>query len=297
MKTLKKSSQRDSDVIALQNKLNLARAKVHGNWPALSPDGVFGTATENAVKAFQVYSNICRDGIVGSKTWEKLEETCTNKHLIEPALCDIYFNTDSKLFMCRITNDPDEDFGEDELKIDQTDQPNAAAFDYSILIPTPEMRNFAMTTTNNMVNVIGAETAIFEAKVLSYNEIWHVTRTRGVAFSWQSRWNNFGAKAVRARDVKPLMNARNFSNTLTKAGFVMVGADILLSGEIKPSHGINAFMLGLSFTGYGAIIAAGWLVIDMGVGGYNYFAHGEWESLSDKIDKKLGKIEMYEGLY
>lgn len=297
MKTLRKSAQRDPEVIVLQNKLNLARAKVHGNWPALSPDGIFGTSTENAVKAFQVYSNIGRDGIVGSKTWEKLEETCTNRHLIEPALSDFDYNTDSKLFMCRISNDPEEDLGEDEPMMEQTDRPDDVAFDYSILIPSPEMRSFAMTTTNNMVNGIGAETAIFEAKFLSYNEIWHVTRTRGVAFSWQSRWNNFGAKAVRARDIKPLMNARNLSTTLTKAGFVMVGADILLSGEIKPSHGINAFMLGLSFTGYGAIIAAGWVVVDLGVGGYNYFAHGEWQSLGDIIDKNVGTIEMYEGLY
>ncbi len=56
-------------------------------------------------------------------------------------------------------------------------------------------------------------------------------------------------------------------------------------------------MLGLSFTGYGAIIAAGWVVVDLGVGGYNYFAHGEWQSLGDIIDKNVGTIEMYEGLY
>jgi hypothetical protein len=35
----------------------------------------------------------------------------------------------------------------------------------------------------------------------------------------------------------------------------LIGADILLSGEIKPSHLINGAMLGVSTTGVGTIIA------------------------------------------
>lgn len=69
----------------------------------------------------------------------------------------------------------------------------------------------------------------------------------------------------------------------------MIGADILISGEIRPSHGINTFMLAISSTGVGAIVAAGWFAIDMSVGGYNWLAHGEFESLSDIIDKKIDK--------
>lgn len=297
MKTLRKSAQRDPEVIVLQNKLNLARAKVHGNWPALSPDGIYGSTTEDAVKAFQVYSNISRDGIVGSKTWEKLEEVCTNRHLIEPAISDFDFNTDSKLFMCRISNDPEEDEIDDNgstvIEAVQFDNLNQEI----VPIISPYVADTAMTLTNYTVGVVGAETTMFHAKYFTYNELWHLTKNKGLATAWQPRWNNAGAQYWRTQQLKPLAGARKFSGAVTKVGFVMVGADILLSGEIKPSHGINALMLGISFTGYGAIIAAGWVVVDLGVGGYNYFAHGKWESLGDIIDNNLGKIEMYEGLY
>lgn len=298
MKTLRKSPQKDLAVKDLQNKLNRARAKVHGNWPYLNPDGVFGNDTENAVKAFQCYSNISRDGIVGPKTWEKLEKVCNYRHLIEPALCDFSIDTNSRLFMLSITNDPDtNELSKNDSSLNQDN--NIDILNQDSIQNTPLYNaDTAMTLTNYFVNTVGAETALFHAKNLTYNEIWHLTKTRGLSTVWQqSRWNNAGAQYWRVQQLKPLASARKLSNTLTKAGFVLVGADILLSGEIKPSHGINAFMLGISFTGYGAIIAAGWLVIDLSVGGYNWLAHGEWESLGDKIDKKLGKIEMYEGLY
>lgn len=59
MKTIKKGSKGD-DVKTLQNCLGL------------KADGIFGTLTENAVKAFQKANNMVSDGIVGPKTWEKL---------------------------------------------------------------------------------------------------------------------------------------------------------------------------------------------------------------------------------
>ncbi len=54
--------------------------------------------------------------------------------------------------------------------------------------------------------------------------------------------------------------ARNISTKLTHAGAVLIGADILLSGEIKPSHLINGAMLGVSTTGVGTIIAGVWFI-------------------------------------
>lgn len=296
MKTLRKSVQKDQNVMTLQNKLNLARAKVHGNWPYLNPDGVFGQETENAVKAFQVYSNVSKDGIVGPKTWEKLEEVCTTRHLIEPAICDMNIDSNSRLFMLSITNDPEtEELDNDSSIVEDKEYDNSGQDRVPVI--SPYIADTAMTVTNYSVNIVGAETAMFHAKYFTYNELWHLTKTRGFTTVWQPRWNNVGAQYWRAQQLKPLAGARKFSGTLAKAGFFLIGTDILLSGEIKPSHGINAFMLGISFTGYGAIIAAGWLVIDLGVGGYNWVAHGEWESLGDKIDKKLGTFEMYEGLY
>lgn len=35
-------------------------------------DGIFGSATDEAVKAYQAENDLTVDGIVGSKTWEKL---------------------------------------------------------------------------------------------------------------------------------------------------------------------------------------------------------------------------------
>ena len=38
----------------------------------LKTDGIFGTKTEEAVEAFQADNGLVVDGVVGSKTWGKL---------------------------------------------------------------------------------------------------------------------------------------------------------------------------------------------------------------------------------
>ena len=38
------------------------------------PDGIFGVYTESAVKAFQVWAQVASDGVVGPRTWEKLDD-------------------------------------------------------------------------------------------------------------------------------------------------------------------------------------------------------------------------------
>jgi peptidoglycan hydrolase-like protein with peptidoglycan-binding domain len=53
---------RGSDVAALQNRLNALK------YNAGTPDGIFGAATENAVRTFQRAKGLTADGIVGSKT-------------------------------------------------------------------------------------------------------------------------------------------------------------------------------------------------------------------------------------
>ncbi len=55
----------------LQAKLN----RIRRNYPligSITEDGVFGTATENAVKTFQSIFNLAQDGIVGKATWYKI---------------------------------------------------------------------------------------------------------------------------------------------------------------------------------------------------------------------------------
>lgn len=59
---------RNSYVTILQNRLN---EKEKAN---LSVDGIFGAATQNAVKAFQKKYKLVVDSIVGEKTWKKLLE-------------------------------------------------------------------------------------------------------------------------------------------------------------------------------------------------------------------------------
>ncbi len=57
-----RNGSRGTDVRELQ--LNLG----------LNPDGIFGNGTESRVKVFQEKSGLANDGIVGKKTWEKMEE-------------------------------------------------------------------------------------------------------------------------------------------------------------------------------------------------------------------------------
>ena len=61
-----------NDVVVIQAMLN----RISRNYPAIpriSPvDGVFGSQTEEAVKAFQRIFNLTPDGIVGQGTWYKL---------------------------------------------------------------------------------------------------------------------------------------------------------------------------------------------------------------------------------
>ena len=49
-------------------------AKVYGSVPKITVDGVFGSGTETAVKAFQRYFGLTADGIVGKVTWNRLTD-------------------------------------------------------------------------------------------------------------------------------------------------------------------------------------------------------------------------------
>ncbi|UII31993.1 DUF6443 domain-containing protein [Fulvivirga ulvae] len=130
-----------------------------------------------------------------------------------------------------------------------------------------------------------------------WNEVWHKYQTT-TAWRWQtSRWNNFGAKAIRAKQVQTVAGARNLSSKLTKIGGGLIVADIALSGELKPSHAINTAMLGASTTGVGAIVAGVWFLADFGTMGVNYLINGEAKGIGDMIDESIGTYEMYEGIY
>jgi peptidoglycan hydrolase-like protein with peptidoglycan-binding domain len=60
------------EVVILQTRLN-----EDGADPALDVDGVFGSRTETAVKAFQTRHGLAVDGVVGIRTWGLLDELAT----------------------------------------------------------------------------------------------------------------------------------------------------------------------------------------------------------------------------
>ena len=90
---------------------------------------------------------------------------------------------------------------------------------------------------------------------------------------------------------------KNVGKVLNRAGGALIGADILMSGEIKPSHAINALMIGISGTGVGALIGGVWFLADFGTMGVNWALGNGAIGLGDMIDNTLGTYEMYEGLY
>ncbi len=134
-----------------------------------------------------------------------------------------------------------------------------------------------------------------------YNELWHKTKTRGVSWRFQPKWNNPGAKYWREQQIKPLKGVRATGKVATrilgKAGYGLVFIDIAASGEVKTSHFINASMISLSFTGWGAVVAGVWFIADFGTMGVNLIIGNGARGLSDIIDDATGKIELYEGLY
>ena len=65
--TLERGSKGE-DVKALQEAL------IELDFKPGEVDGVFGVLTESAVKSFQVWAMVAADGIVGPRTWEKLDD-------------------------------------------------------------------------------------------------------------------------------------------------------------------------------------------------------------------------------
>lgn len=70
MTTIKLGS-RGADVVTLQKKLNLQEG------------GIFGPLTQEAVKEFQKANGLTPDGIVGTKTWDKLGCSTNRRNIKE----------------------------------------------------------------------------------------------------------------------------------------------------------------------------------------------------------------------
>lgn len=62
-----------SDVMKIQEQLN-AISDNYPLIPKLAPDGIFGEQTQQAVRVFQSVFGLTQDGIVGSRTWYKIQD-------------------------------------------------------------------------------------------------------------------------------------------------------------------------------------------------------------------------------
>lgn len=70
--TVLKKGAKGEQVKTLQRLLLALGFKMENNGKTYSVDGSFGTATDNAVKAFQKAEGLAVDGSVGQATWNKL---------------------------------------------------------------------------------------------------------------------------------------------------------------------------------------------------------------------------------
>ena len=68
---------RGDDVRRVQFRLRIV-ARSNPSVPLVTPDGIFGSATERAVRAFQSAYGLTVDGIVGKATWNRLYEVYTD---------------------------------------------------------------------------------------------------------------------------------------------------------------------------------------------------------------------------
>jgi hypothetical protein len=85
-----------------------------------------------------------------------------------------------------------------------------------------------------------------------------------------------------AKALKVLNASKSIGRGLGYAGGIVLAGDVLYNSEIKASHGLNAIMTGIAFTGWGAPISGIWFVADFGVGLFT------GKSISDRLDARVG---------
>lgn len=107
-----KTGSNGSDVVTLQKALNKYFSAKYGskNTIKLKEDGDFGPGTDKAIKQFQSESNLLADGVVGDKTWTKLNSALTSAPVPTPpppvsptSTSSINFSPEEKAKFTKIT--------------------------------------------------------------------------------------------------------------------------------------------------------------------------------------------------
>lgn len=212
----------------------------------------------------RVYQNEIWENLVFEKFIQLIQADPLLKHHLLTCYCSHYSNIGEKIYPLK----------------------NRTSDNKSIISPALQVSNFSVGT----LSVIKT----YQGKFHKWNEVWHQTKHRGVAFFWQSRWDKHFSKVWRRANIESVSPARKWASRATKVGGVLLVADIALSGELKPSHAINATMLGASTTGVGSIIAGVWFLADAGTLLFNLVVNQENRGLGDIIDDSIGhKITLY----
>lgn len=74
-------------VQTMQSRLNVIRCMIHGDWPCLETDGLFGEQTKKVVMAYQTYRGITPvSGDVGETTFKYIYESFSQSSRMQPSL-------------------------------------------------------------------------------------------------------------------------------------------------------------------------------------------------------------------
>ena len=82
--------------------------------------------------------------------------------------------------------------------------------------------------------------------------------------------------------LKILNASKSFATKLNVASVIVITGDVLYNSQITASQGLNTFMTGIAFTGWGAPVAGLWFVADFGTGLFT------GRSLSDRLNSRAG---------
>ncbi len=148
--------------------------------------------------------------------------------------------------------------------------------------------------------IIGLED-IRRRKLLKSNELWHFQKNGTVTHPWKkmsngaSHWKNNLVRHHRSTFQSSAKAKAIFPSAMSYAGRFLLAADIGLTGEIKPSHVVNAVFLGASATGVGVIFSGVYFIADIGTKIISGRSIGE--RLDGWVENNYGRLKLYEGVY